>query len=141
MDGIGKTLIEGIAAVSVIACIAYLILLAKKYVQRKPKQFSEDAFYCCDVTVEYDGCESLMRLYFHKDGLILERDEGRSLCIPATNIIKIIRLPGYDEAMYKVEFDPEVSDRDSLILRCAQDLTDKFMQAVPKDKFDNTGSN
>ena len=141
MDGIGKTLIEGIAAVSVIACIAYLILLAKKYVRRKPKQFSEDAFYCCDVTVEYEGFKSLMRLYFYKDGLMLERDEGRSLCVPATNIIRIIRIPGCDEFMYKIEFNPEVSDCDSFILRCAQDLADKFMQAVPKDKFDNTGSN
>lgn len=138
MDNIATYMLEGIAAVSILCCVLYLILLAKKSCDEHSSPFRGNTYASFSVTVRYEDSISPMTIYFYKDGLALERNNGKKLYIPVKNIVNILQFTEEKSFGYKITFDPETSQQDSLELLCADDMTSDFCKIIPEEKFGGT---
>ena len=138
MDNIATYMLEGIAAVSILCCVLYLILLAKKSRDEHSVPFRGNTYASFSVTVRYEDSISLMTIYFYKDGLALERNNGKKLYIPVKNIVNIMQFTEEKSFGYKITFDPETSQQDSLELLCADDMTSDFCKIISEEKFGGT---
>lgn len=135
MDDFGMILLEGIAAVSVLACIAYLILRARQYANGKTQLTAHETFGKQNVIVRYDGNDISMNIYFCADGLLLERVTGEQMRIPTKNIVSISKQSTDVTFIYSVEFAPDDIARDRIELLSEADITDMLLKVVPQDKF------
>lgn len=135
MGDFGMILLEGIAAVSVLACIAYLILRAKQYANGKTQLTDRETFGMRNVIVRYDGNDISMNIYFCTDGLLLERVTGEQMCIPTRNIVSVSNKNADDTFIYSIEFAPDDCNRDRIELICETDMTDMLSKVVPQDKI------
>lgn len=141
MDDAGRIILEIIAAFSVLACIAYLILRAKKHTEDKVQRFDDEAFGSRSVTVSYEQNNIDMKLYFYKNGLLLERSSGETLCIPVESIVSVSKQATGDSFTYNIEFEPGIASRDNIGVICTENITDMLLKVITADKFVDINAN
>ena len=138
MDDTAKLLLECIAAVSVICCVVYLLLLARKSMDERANPFRGAMLSKKIVTVRYEDKENPMWIYFYTDGIVFERSGGKKLYVPSANIIRVERIKENEKLRYKFVFNPETSEEDILELLSEEELIHDFLKIVPEDKLADT---
>ena len=134
MDPTAKFLLECLVAISVICCIIYFLLLARKSMDERSNPFHSDSFAKCGVIVRYEDAENPMWIHFYTEGIALERSNGKKLYILNKNIIGVEQLLNQDRFEYRLSFNLDGAGEDVLDILCTEKLMDEFIKAVSAEK-------
>lgn len=135
MTETGKILLEAICGISVLFALLYIVLMVKKRMATNPMPFSSILIDRRAVTVTYAGTEMIMWLYFYTEGVVFEKENGKKMCIPLNNIISLRGEEKDDSFFYYLEFDPEISEKDTIEVISVDDLSELFAKILPQDKI------
>ncbi len=121
-------MIEFIAALSVICCLAYVVVIVRKAVDKRTNPFSGDMISSHNVNVIYEDSKKPMQILFYRRGFILEH-EGERLPVAAYNIIDV-EADIENNFTYKITFSPEKDVFDELIIEADLDIGELLRRLI-----------
>ena len=133
MDKFWDILFDCMVALSVILCLAYIVMTMRKSRQTARNKPIGAMLSKKPVKLEYDGAITEAMLSFYTDGLFFEKDNG-ALFIEHSRLIKI--LQSGDELKYTVQFRPSSLKIDSFIVISDELLNDDIVTCVDVTKIE-----
>lgn len=133
MDKFGQILFDCMIALSVILCLAYIVMTMRKSRQTARNKPLGALLGKKSVKLEYEDAVTEAMLSFYTDGLYFEKDNG-ALFIEHSRLIKILKAE--DELKYTVQFRPSSLKIDSFVIVSDDSLNDDLAMCIEANKFD-----
>ena len=133
MDKFGQILFDCMIALSVILCLAYIVMTMRKSRQTARNKPLGALLGKKSVKLEYEEAVTEAMLSFYTDGLYFEKDNG-VLFIEHSRLIKIMKAE--DELKYTVQFRPSSLKIDSFVIVSDESLNDDLAMCIEVNKLD-----
>ena len=133
MDKFGQILFDCMIALSVILCLAYIVMTMRKSRQTARNKPLGALLGKKSVKLEYEDSVTEAMLSFYTDGLYFEKDNG-ALFIEHSRLIKILKAE--DELKYTVQFRPSSLKIDSFVIVSDESLNDDLAMCIEANKLD-----
>ena len=133
MDKFGQILFDCMIALSVILCLAYIVMTMRKSRQTARNKPLGALLGKKSVKLEYEDAVTEAMLSFYTDGLYFEKDNG-ALFIEHSRLIKIMKAE--DELKYTVQFRPSSLKIDSFVIVSDESLNDDLAMCIEVNKLD-----
>ena len=133
MDKFGQILFDCMIALSVILCLAYIVMTMRKSRQTARNKPLGALLGKKSVKLEYEDAVTEAMLSFYTDGLYFEKDNG-ALFIEHSRLIKILNAE--DELKYTVQFRPSSLKIDSFVIVSDESLNDDLAMCIEANKLD-----
>ncbi|MBE5818218.1 MAG: hypothetical protein E7312_04090 [Clostridiales bacterium] len=133
MDKFGQILFDCLIALSVILCLAYIVMTMRKSRQTARNKPVGALLGKKPVKLEYDGVVTEAMLSFYTDGLYFEKDNG-ALFIEHSRLIKVSQAE--DNLRYTVLFAPSSIKNDRFVIISDELLNDDLVACIEVSKLD-----
>lgn len=139
MDPTAKFLLEFLAVISIICCIIYFLLLARKSMDERSNPFHSECISRRGVDVLYEDKINPMWLNFYAEGIALERSNGKKLYIVKKNIICVEQIANDEKFEYRLSFNMDGAGEDLLTIFSMESLEDEFVKVISSQKVKKLG--
>lgn len=133
MGTFGKILFDCMIALSVLLCLAYIVMTMRKSRQTARNKPIGALLGKKPVKLEFEGSVSEALLSFYTDGLFFEKDNG-ALFIEQSRLVKVYQTE--EGTRYTVQFRPSSLKIDSFVVITEESINDDLAACVDVTKLD-----
>ena len=133
MGTFGKILFDCMIALSVLLCLAYIVMTMRKSRQTARNKPIGALLAKKPVKLEYDGAVSEALLSFYTDGLFFEKDNG-ALFIEQSRLVKVYQTE--EGTRYTIQFRPSSLKIDSFVVISEECLNDDLVSCIQASKLE-----